>query len=127
MFGDLSWKVEHDLSCPVTRLGHVQVLIATQHGSKISSNPASIADMKPDVAVVGMGGKKGGDEGPIKTIQASPGLMGFWQTHESFAHPQLGAADKNMVANLNPPADRPSRHRPRPCSPCRRTRATPFT
>jgi competence protein ComEC len=102
LFGDLSWKVEHDLSCPVTRLGHVNVLIATQHGSAISSNPASIADMKPDVAVVGMGGKKGGDEGPIKTIQASPGLMGFWQTHESFAHPALGAADKNMVANLNP-------------------------
>ena len=102
MFGDLSWKVEHDLSCPVTRLGHVQVLIATQHGSKISSNPANIADMKPDIAVVGMGGKKGGDEGPIKTIQASPGLMGFWQTHESFANPALGASDKNMVANLNP-------------------------
>ena len=104
MFGDLSWKVERDLSCPVARLGHVQVLIATQHGSKISSNPASIADMKPDIAVVGMGGKKGGDEGPIRTIQASPGLMGFWQTHESFANPALGAADKNMVANLNPPA-----------------------
>jgi competence protein ComEC len=102
MFGDLSWKVEHDLSCPVTRLGHVQVLIATQHGSKISSNPASIADMKPDIAVVGMSGKKGGDEGPIKTIQASPGLMGLWQTHESYAQPALGAADKNMVANLNP-------------------------
>ena len=105
MFGDLSWKVEHDLSCPVTRLGHVQVLIATQHGSKISSNPASIADMKPDIAVVGMSGKKGGDEGPIKTIQASPGLMGFWQTHESFALPALGASDKNYVANLNPPKD----------------------
>ena len=105
MFGDLSWKVERDLSCPVTRLGHVQVLIATQHGSKISSNPASIGDMKPDVAVVGMGGKKGGDEGPIKTIQASPGLMGFWQTHESFANPALGASDKNMVANLNPPKE----------------------
>lgn len=104
MFGDLSWKVEHDLSCPVTRLGHVQVLIVTQHASKISSNPASIADMRPDIAVAGMSGKKGGDEGPIKTIQASPGLMGFWQTHESYANPSLGAADKNMVANLNPPA-----------------------
>jgi competence protein ComEC len=104
MFGDLSWKVEHDLSCPATRLGHVQVLIATQHGSKISSNPASIADMKPDIAVVGMGGKKGGDEAPIKAIQASPGLMGLWQTHESFADPALGAHDKNYVANLNPPA-----------------------
>jgi hypothetical protein len=30
--------------------------------------------------------------------------MGLWQTHESYADPALGASDKNMVANLNPPA-----------------------
>jgi len=101
-FGDLSWKAEHALSCPVTRLGHVQVLIATQHGSAISSNPASIADMKPDVVVMGSGGKKGGDESTIRTIKASPGLMGFWQLHDSFAHPEW-TRDKNYVANLNPP------------------------
>jgi competence protein ComEC len=104
LFGDLSWDKERELSCPVGKLGHVNLLIATQHGSVISSNPASIADMHPDVALVGMGGKKGGDEEPINTIKASPGLMGFWQTHESFAHPAWGASDKNMVANLNPPA-----------------------
>jgi beta-lactamase superfamily II metal-dependent hydrolase len=103
MFGDLSWKKERELSCPVGKLGHVNLLIVTQHGSNISSNPASIADMHPDVALMGMGGKKGGDEDPIKLIKASPGLMGFWQTHESFAHPSLGADDKKMVANLNPP------------------------
>jgi competence protein ComEC len=102
-FGDLSWKAEHDLSCPVTRLGPVQVLIATQHGSAISSNPASIADMKPQVVVLGAGGKKGGDESAIKTIKASPGVLGFWQLHDSFAHPEW-ATDKNYVANLNPPA-----------------------
>jgi competence protein ComEC len=102
-FGDLSWKKEHDLSCPVGKLGHVNLLIVTQHGSGISSNPASIADMHPDIAVMGSGGKKGGDEGPIKTVKASPGLMGFWQTHESFAHPEW-SGDKNLIANLNPPA-----------------------
>ena len=105
MFGDLSWDKERELSCPVGKLGHVSLLIVTQHGSVISSNPASIADMHPDIALMGMSGKKGGDEGPIKTIQASPGLMGFWQTHESFAQPALGASDKNYVANLNPPKD----------------------
>jgi beta-lactamase superfamily II metal-dependent hydrolase len=102
-FGDLSWKAEYALSCPVTRIGHVQVLIATQHGSGISSNPASIADMKPEVVVMGSGGKKGGDESVIKTIKASPGLQGFWQLHDSYAHPEW-AKDKNYVANLNPPA-----------------------
>jgi hypothetical protein len=86
----------------VGKLGHVNLLIATQHGSAISSNPASIADMRPDVVLMGSGGKKGGDEDPIKVIKASPGLMGFWQTHESFAHPEWDG-DKNMIANLNPP------------------------
>lgn len=103
MFGDLSWDKERELSCPNGKLGHVNLLIVTQHGSKISSNPASIADMHPDVALMGSGGKKGGDEDPIKVIKASPGLMGFWQTHESFAHPEW-SGDKNMIANLNPPA-----------------------
>jgi beta-lactamase superfamily II metal-dependent hydrolase len=103
LFGDLSWDKERELSCPLGKLGHVNLLIVTQHGSKISSNPASIADMHPDIALMGSGGKKGGDEGPIKTIKASPGLMGFWQTHESFAHPEW-SGDKNMIANLNPSA-----------------------
>jgi beta-lactamase superfamily II metal-dependent hydrolase len=103
MFGDLSWKKERELSCPTGKLGHVNLLIVTQHGSNISSNPASIADMHPDIALMGMGGKKGGDGDPIKLIKASPGLMGFWQTHESFAHPAW-SGDKNMIANLNPPA-----------------------
>jgi beta-lactamase superfamily II metal-dependent hydrolase len=103
LFGDLSWDKERALSCPVGKLGHVNLLIVTQHGSNISSNPASIADMHPDVALMGAGGKKGGDEEAIKTVKASPGLMGFWQTHENFAHPEL-SGDKNMIANLNPPA-----------------------
>jgi competence protein ComEC len=103
MFGDLSWDKERELSCPAGKLGHVGLLIATQHGSSISSNPASIADMHPDLVLMGSGGKKGGDEGPIKTMKASPGLMGFWQTHESFAHPEW-SGDKNMIANLNPSA-----------------------
>ena len=102
-FGDLSWQKERELSCPTGKLGHVNLLVVTQHGSNISSNPASIADMHPDVALMGSGGKKGGDEDPIKAIKASPGLMGFWQTHENFAHPEWDG-DKNMVANLNPPA-----------------------
>ena len=103
LFGDLSWDKERELSCPAGKLGHVNLLIATQHGSNISSNPASIADMHPDIVLMGAGGKKGGDEASIKTYKASPGLMALWQTHDSYAHPEW-TSDKNFVANLNPPA-----------------------
>jgi len=103
LFGDLSWEKERALSCPAGKLGHVNLLIATQHGSSISSNPASIADMHPDIVLMGSGGKKGGDEASIKTYRSSPGLMGLWQTHDNYAHPEW-TSDKNMVANLNPAA-----------------------
>ena len=39
MFGDLSWDKERELSCPGGKLGHVNLLIATQHGSSISQQP----------------------------------------------------------------------------------------
>lgn len=100
-FGDLSWLQEHELSCPIKRIGHINVLIVTQHGSDISSNPASIADMQPDIAVMGNGERKGGDPEPIKTIEASPGLMGFWRNHGSLAHPELDG-DPDYIANLTP-------------------------
>jgi beta-lactamase superfamily II metal-dependent hydrolase len=101
-FGDLSWLQEHQLSCPITRIGHVDVMIVTQHGSDISGNPASIADMHPDIAIMGNGARKAGDPDPINTVAASPGLMGFWRNHESLAHPEL-SGDKDYIANLTPP------------------------
>ena len=73
MFGDLSWEKERELSCPAGKLGHVNLLIVTQHGSNISSNPASIADMHPDVALMGTGGKKGGDEARSRSSRPRPG------------------------------------------------------
>ena len=48
-FGDLSWSKEHDLACPNDKVGHINLLLVTQHGSDISSNPADVAAMKPDV------------------------------------------------------------------------------
>ena len=103
-FGDLSWDKEYELACPVDRIGKVNLLLVTQHGSaKVSSNPAQLKAMRPDVAIMANGGKKGGDADPIKVIKASPGLMALWQTHDSYAHPEW-TKDKNYVANLNPPA-----------------------
>jgi hypothetical protein len=102
-FGDLSWDKEYELACPRDRLGKVNLLLVTQHGSaKVSSNPAQVAAMRPDVAVMPNGGKKGGDPETIRTVLAQKSLQGFWRLHESYKFPAL-SGDKRMIANLNPP------------------------
>ena len=101
-FGDLSWDKEYELACPVDRIGKVNLLLVTQHGSaKVSSNPVQVAAMRPDVAIMPNGGKKGGDPEVIAAVSALPGLQGFWRLHENYKRPDL-SGDKRMVANLNP-------------------------
>ncbi len=102
-FGDLSWDKEYELACPVDRIGKVNLLLVTQHGSaNVSSNPAQLAAMRPDVAIMPNGGKKGGDPEVIASVSALPGLKGFWRLHESYSRPEL-SGDPDYVANLNPP------------------------
>ena len=102
-FGDLSWDMEYQLACPIDRLGKVNLLIVTQHGSaNVSNNAAHIAAMTPDVAIMPNGGKKGGDPDAIKTVTAQQSLQGFWRLHESYKFPEL-SGDKDYIANLNPP------------------------
>lgn len=102
-FGDLSWDKEYELACPVDKIGKVNLLLVTQHGSGgVSSNPAQVAAMRPDVAIMPNGGKKGGDAEAIRTVLAQKSLQGFWRLHESYSHPEL-SGDKDLIANLNPP------------------------
>jgi beta-lactamase superfamily II metal-dependent hydrolase len=102
-FGDLAWDMEYQLACPIDRLGKVNLLLVTQHGSaKVSNNAAHIGAMAPDVAIMPNGGKKGGDPEVIKTVTAQESLQGFWRLHESYKFPEL-SGDKNFIANLNPP------------------------
>jgi beta-lactamase superfamily II metal-dependent hydrolase len=102
-FGDLSWDKEYALACPVDRIGKVDLLLVTQHGDDhVSNNPAQIAAMRPDVAIMPNGGKKGGGPDTIRLLAALPGLKGFWRLHESYARPDL-TGDTDYVANLNPP------------------------
>jgi beta-lactamase superfamily II metal-dependent hydrolase len=102
-FGDLSWDKEYELACPVDRIGKVNLLLVTQHGDdNVSNNPAQITAMRPDVAIMPNGGKKGGGPDTIRLLAALPGLKGFWRLHESYAHPEL-SGDRDYIANLNPP------------------------
>ncbi len=99
--GDLTWDREHDLVCPIDKVGHVNILLVTHHGLAFSSNPSIIAAMRPDIAIMGNGPSHGAAPQAVQTIKASEGLQGFWRLHESIANPDP-SADPNYTANLGP-------------------------
>ncbi len=104
VLGDLTWNMERELFCPIDKVGHVNVLLVTHHGLALSSHPASIAGMRPDIAVMGNGAKKGAVPEVVNRIAASPGLQGFWKMHSSVADGNLDG-DPNYIANLQVPPD----------------------
>ena len=90
-FGDLTWNKEHDLACPKNLIGTIDVYIVSHHGQDISSMPMLVHAMRPRVAVLDNGAKKGGAVATFETLKFSPGLEDLWQLH--FAE---DAGDHNM-------------------------------
>ena len=58
-FGDLTWNKEHDLACPNNLIGAIDVYVVSHHGQDISSLPMLVHAMRPRVAVMDNGAKKG--------------------------------------------------------------------
>lgn len=98
-FGDLTWNKEHDLVCPNNLIGTIDLYLVSHHGQDISSNPVMVHAMRPRVAVMNNGAKKGGAVATFETLKSSPGLEDLWQLHYA-----EDAGDHNMpkefIANL---------------------------
>src|SRR5581483_2505361 len=79
--GDLTWNMEKKLVCPNDKVGPVDLLIVSHHGSSFSNSPALLHALAPRVAIVDNGPKKGGDVEPYETVSHSPRLQRLWQLH----------------------------------------------
>ena len=99
--GDLTWNKEHDLVCPNNLLGNVDLYLTTHHGLDISGLPAVVHALRPRVAIMNNGAKKGGTRSAWQTVRDSPGLLDFWQLHFAVD----AGADHNtaepLIANLD--------------------------
>src|SRR4029453_6042654 len=70
--GDLSKKKKLALVCPNNLLGQVDLFIVTHHGAD-SSNPAALVNaIRPRVAIMDNGAKKGGSSEVWSTVHAAP-------------------------------------------------------
>lgn len=102
--GDLLWNWEHDLACPVNRIGTVDLLLTTHHGMAWSGPAALVYALHPRVAVMNNGNRKGGQVEAFETLESAPGLEDLWQLHWSVN----GLLEYNVagrfIANIEEPA-----------------------
>jgi competence protein ComEC len=99
--GDLTWNKERDLVCPENRIGPIDLYLTTHHGVSASNAPVIVHAVRPRVAVMNNGAKKGGAPEAWSVIRTSPGLEDFWQLH----YAADAGADHNVpepfIANMD--------------------------
>ncbi len=103
--GDLTWRKEYALVCPINRVGRVELYLTTHHGLNISGESYIVDALHPIVAIGNNGANKGGTPEAFTVIHNSPGLEGFWELHDSLAAGKLNAPAA-YIANLNTQEDR---------------------
>jgi competence protein ComEC len=102
---DLEAHLSHELACPVNRIGTVDVYHVNVHGQFKGMAAELVGAVRPTVAIMGNGARKGADPPTWPILRATAGLEDIWQVHYSAA----GAKDTNppadFIANLEQSAD----------------------
>ena len=99
--GDLTWNKEYELVCPNNLVGTVDVYLTTHHGMNLSGPPAIVHALRPRVAIMNNGAKKGGTPEAWQVVRKSPGLEDIWQVHYSIAGGKDHNAPDTFIANTD--------------------------
>ena len=97
--GDLTWNVESKLVCPQDMVGEVVLFQVAHHGANTSNNPAMLRTIKPMVAIMNNGPRKGGHPDTVKALRATPKLVDLWQVHRNVASGDENNAPEEFIAN----------------------------
>jgi competence protein ComEC len=103
--GDLTQDLEFQMACPVNRIGEVDLFLTTHHGSGQSNAPVLVHALKPRVAIMNNGARKGGDLPVLQTIRSAPGLEDLWMLHYAVVAGTEGNVAEPQIANLGDVAD----------------------
>jgi competence protein ComEC len=98
--GDLTKNKEFALMCPANRIGTVDVLLGLHHGVDTSNSEVLVHALRPRVAIMNNGTRKGGQPEVMKTLYSSPGLEDLWQRHFSQLSGQEYTVPGMFIANL---------------------------
>ena len=97
--GDLTWNVEHKLTCPKNLVGPVDVYQVDHHGVDNSNNPALVRALKPRVAIIDSGPRKGGEPRTFATLKSVPEIEAIYQLHRNLRTSEKDNAPADYVAN----------------------------
>jgi competence protein ComEC len=103
--GDLTADKERELMCPVNKIGHVDIYIASHHGFNQSGSAALVHAITPRVAIVDNGATKGGSPSALDIIKSSPNLAALWQLHFSEEAGMAHNTVPEFIANPSGPDD----------------------
>lgn len=99
---DLLWNEELALVCPVNKLGDIDVLLTSHHGFGASNNPVMIEAVRPRVAVMNNGARKGGDPERWNAVRDMPSIESRWQTQKSDAGDGSHNVADDYIASMEP-------------------------
>jgi competence protein ComEC len=103
--GDLTWNTEAKLVCPNVTVPAVDVYQVTHHGLDTSNNPLLLKALKPTVAIMNNGPKKGGSPDTVRELKALPSVKAFYQLHRNVATGPDDNTSPDLIANLEETPD----------------------
>lgn len=97
--GDLTGAPLHALTCPVNMIGGADVYLVAHHGGDDAAAAAIFRTVRPRVAVLNNGARKGGAATTLATMRLVPALD-VWQLHRATAAGVVNVDDAR-IANLD--------------------------
>jgi competence protein ComEC len=97
--GDLTWNVENKLVCPKDLIGPVDLFQVDHHGAANSNNPALVRSLKPRVAVIDNGPRKGGEAKTYATLKSVREIEAIYQLHKNLATTWMENTPAAYIAN----------------------------
>ena len=81
--GDLSWNYEIVEACPANLFGEVDLYPVTLYGMRTSGAPSHFAAIRPLVAVMNKGPRKGGSPAAYHALTGTESLIDLWQVRRA--------------------------------------------
>ena len=103
--GDVTWNYEHELACPVNRLGEADLYQTTHHGMNMSGAPQLAQAINPTVAVMNNGPTKGGSPEVYQILKRAPDFQDLWQGHYAVNSSAEQNTGPRLIANLTETED----------------------